>query len=352
MHEYLIYAAVLLFLVVGAGLVVARSSATVDRQDHVGLTATGRLKVASLALIVEVLTPLVNRLVRYPKVHAGSVTRFVVKTSYGDTRIDVYRPVQSGDSPLPVHFNVHGGGFVVGNLKTDAPWCNYLCDRAQCVVINIDYALAPRHTFPDPVYQCHEVISWAKVNAGDLGIDIERMSIGGDSAGGNLSLAVALLAIEKPDFVLRAVVPGVPLFDIDSDPATKNVIPGFKQDLTVKDVELARDVYVPRYTDRKHPLASPLFSDRLAELPSVFIVSAKNDILHSDAVAMETKLQAHGVDVGHLDVEGAGHGLLHLGNIELMLMAWDAMVAAIVRASQVGKKIQTTNSIGHAATFD
>lgn len=334
MSEYLIYTAILLLIVVSVGLVVARSTATVDCGDHVRLTIAGRLKVTALGLLVEPLTPLINSFVRYPKVRAASVTRLVVKTSCGDTEIDVYRPVQGGHPLLPVHFNFHGGGFVLGNLKTDEPWCNYLCYHAQCIVINIDYVLAPRHTFPAPVYQCHEVIGWAKQNARELGIDIERMSVGGDSAGGNLSLAVALLAIEKPAFTLRTVVPGVPLFDIDSDPTTKNVISGFKHDLTVKDMELARNLYIPRYADRKHPLASPLFSDRLAELPSIFIVSAKNDILHSDAVAMETKLRALGVDVGHLGVEGAGHGFLHIGNMELLVMAWDAMVAAILRGNR------------------
>ena len=334
MSEYLIYTVVFLLLLVSACVIIWQSPATVACQGHVRLTVTGRVKVAAMTLLVEIITPLMIRWVRYPKGRVASVTRLVVPTSYGNARLDLYRPTQDSRALLPVHFNVHGGGFVLGNLSTDAPWCNYLCDRAQCIVINIDYALAPRHTFPAPVYQCHEIIRWVKEHAGELGIDIQRMSIGGDSAGGNLSLAVALLAIERPDFTLRAVVPGVPIFDCDGHPSTKNVLADRKQDLTVEAVELARDVYVPRYADRRHPLASPLYSNRLAELPSVFIVSAENDILHSDAVAMERKLRTHGVDVAHLTVKDAGHGLLHTGNIERLKKGWDAMVGAILRSHQ------------------
>lgn len=298
------------------------------------ITATGRIKIALLATLVRIIEPIVARIVRYPREHGGSVERIIVPTSVGETKADLFRPATPASAALPVHFHLHGGAFALGGLASDAPWCRYLAGRAGCVVINIDYVLAPHRTFPAPVVQCHEVISWAVAHAGELGIDAQRISIGGESAGGNLSIAVALRAIEHPDFTLRAVVPCVPVVDLESDPASKEVSRERKQDLSVETVRLASDLYVPAYAERRNPLASPLLSARLAELPPVFMVSAGLDLMHSDAAAFEARLRRVGAAVRHLCIREADHMFLHKGRIAPVVEAWDAMVSAITTSQQ------------------
>lgn len=303
------------------------------------LTATGRMKIALLARLVLMIEPIVARVVRYPREPAGPVEHFSVPTSVGEASVDLYRPATPVSAPLPVHFHLHGGAFALGGLASDAPWCRYLAAQTGCVVINIDYVLAPHRTFPAPVVQCHEIISWVVAHAGELGIDPQRISIGGESAGGNLSIAVALRAIDHPDFTLRAIVPCVPVVDLDSDPATKEVSTERKQDLSVETVRLASNLYVPVYAERRDPLASPLFSARLAELPPVFMVSAGLDLMHSDAAAFEARLQTAGAAVRHLCIREADHMFLHKGRIEHVVEAWDAMVSAIRISQQAGARL-------------
>ncbi|WP_338759529.1 alpha/beta hydrolase [Massilia sp. METH4] len=326
----------LLLILIMAGIAVLNQPATVAGPDMARLTNAGRLKLALLKLIVRMLEAVTARFGRYPRAGAATVERHVVPTSFGPARIDMYRPATMAGSRLPVHFHLHGGGFVVGGLKADAPWCNYLSNQAGCVVINIDYVLAPRDTFPAPVMQSHEVIEWVACHADDLGIDPERLSVGGESAGANLSIAVALLALERQSFGLRGVVACVPVLDLDSDPHTKSISTERKQDLTVATMEQVNDVYLPKYLDRRNPLASPIFSNQLAKLPEVFIVSAELDAAYSDAAAFDARLRKENARFRHLTIRGADHLFLHKGRFEHVVKAWEAMAGAVKQVQQGG----------------
>lgn len=344
MTDYLTFMGTGLGLALLLLIIVVRKPIVIAGPGRAQLTATGRIKVRLLAGLVGMIEPVATRLVRYPRVSIASVERHVVPTSMGAADIDVYRRDPLESYGYPVHFHIHGGGFAVGGLASDAPWCRYLAHHAGCVVINIDYVLAPHRTFPAPVIQCHEIIHWVVRHAREFGIDPQRITIGGESAGGNLALAVALLAIERRDFTLRSVVPCVPVVDLDSEPATKNVSTERKQDLNIGTVDLVRNVYVPVYADRRNSLASPLLSGRLAELPSIFIVSAGHDIMYADALAFEAKLRASNTDVRHLCIREADHLFLHQGKMEHIVGAWDAMVSAI----RQGQEAPSLNRVGGA----
>lgn len=108
----------------------------------------------------------------------------------------------------------HGGGFVIGNLKSDESWCRQACQEVGCVILNVDYRLAPDYPHPIPLTDCWAALKWAFKSADQLGIDPSRVSIGGLSAGGQLAAVVALLARDEPDMpklVLQMLI--VPVID-------------------------------------------------------------------------------------------------------------------------------------------
>ncbi len=102
----------------------------------------------------------------------------------------VYRP--QSDGALPGLVWLHGGGWVVGSLDSHDPVCRYLASRTPCVVVAVDYRLAPEHPFPAGLEDAWAATEWTSAQAVELGIDPARVAVGGDSAGGNLAAVVAL----------------------------------------------------------------------------------------------------------------------------------------------------------------
>ena len=105
--------------------------------------------------------------------------------------IRVYRP-EGATVQLPAVFFIHGGGFMLGGIHTEDERCEIYSALAECIVINIDYRLAPEHPFPAAFNDCVDVLDWIADKAADLGIDARRIAVGGNSAGGALAAALAL----------------------------------------------------------------------------------------------------------------------------------------------------------------
>jgi acetyl esterase len=109
--------------------------------------------------------------------------------------VRIYTP--AGASPHPVLVYFHGGGWVLCNLDTHDGTCRALANAAQCIVVSVDYRLAPEHKFPAALDDCYAATYWVAKNAANLGGDPSRIAIGGDSAGGNLTATVALKARDE-----------------------------------------------------------------------------------------------------------------------------------------------------------
>lgn len=132
-------------------------------------------------------------------VHPPEVNKmeYDIPTSAGETKVWVFKPVNTSKQPLPVFVNLHGGGFILGSAEMDNHWCPVIADRAQCIVVNVEYQLAPEHPFPAALHECYDVLKWLYEHPDELQIDPKSIAIGGHSAGGNLATAACLLNIQK-----------------------------------------------------------------------------------------------------------------------------------------------------------
>ncbi|MGH3912811.1 MAG: alpha/beta hydrolase [Pseudonocardiaceae bacterium] len=107
--------------------------------------------------------------------------------------VRIYRPSGQPEPP-PVLIYLHGGGFMLGDLDTVHSTTTRIADQVGAVVISVDYRLAPEHPFPAGLEDCYAVLEWTARHAGELGIDPDRIGVGGESSGGGLAAAVTLLA--------------------------------------------------------------------------------------------------------------------------------------------------------------
>src|SRR5215210_6153816 len=125
---------------------------------------------------------------------AGVIDK-AVPVDGGEINVRIYTPI--GALPRPAHVYFHGGGFWLGNLDHFDSTCREICAGAECVVVSVDYRLAPEYKFPTAPEDCYAGLCWAVDHASELGIDRSRVSVGGASAGGNLAAVVALMARDR-----------------------------------------------------------------------------------------------------------------------------------------------------------
>jgi acetyl esterase len=229
----------------------------------------------------------------------------------------------------------HGGGFVLGGLDGHDNVCRQLAVDARCVVISLDYRLAPEAPFPAAVEDCYAATSHIFEHAANLGIDPMRIAVGGDSAGGNLSAVVCQLARARggPPLVFQLLVyPATDFRSLDTASYRSNKSGYF---LSHAGMAWFRSHYLPSEEDRNHPTASPLAATDLAGLPPALIVTAEYDPLRDDGDAYARALATAGVDVSHLDFDGTIHGFVSFyAFIDKGRIALKEMACALRRAFQ------------------
>ncbi len=230
----------------------------------------------------------------------------------GDIPVRVYSPSATPKAePALVYY--HGGGWVIGNPDTHDEVCRALAETAECVVVSVDYRLAPEHRFPAAVDDALAAFRWVRDHADELGIDARRIALGGDSAGGNLSAVVAQLT--KGDAIPPCFQMLVyPVVDLRCDSGSyDSFAEGFF--LTRDAMHWFRDKYLDNEAQREDPRASPLLSDDVSGVAPAFIATAGFDPLRDEGRAYAEKLAAAGVVVSHRCYEGAIHGCLSLAGV-------------------------------------
>lgn len=226
--------------------------------------------------------------------------------------IRVYTP--EIQKPLPLLLFFHGGGFVVCNLDTHDWLCRELCFGAECIVVSVDYRLAPEWKFPAATRDCFAATCWAAQHAVEIGADPARIVISGDSAGGNLAAITALRARDENGPSLRGQLLFYPVTDhYTADTASyKENAEGYG--LTRDQMVWFWDHYLAAEADAVHPYASPLRAPDLKGLPPAMIVTAEYDPLRDEGIAYANRLVEAGVVVTHSHFEGMIHGFVTYGN--------------------------------------
>jgi acetyl esterase len=255
---------------------------------------------------------------------------FVLPRPGGDIRVRVYRP--AGAAGLPIHVFVHGGGFWLGSIdeRVNEAMCRERCRRAGCVVVAVDYRLSPEHRFPVPGDDCYAALLWAVDHGSEIGGDAGNVSIGGVSAGATLAAAVTLLARDRGAPRLRLQLLEVPALDLTLDGMRASGV-GDDYGITVGEMELCRELYLPSAERRRDPLASPLHARDLAELPATRIMTAEFDPLRYDGERFATRLSEARVAVSHRRYPGAVHGSLALTRTWSPAQMWHDDVVTTLR---------------------
>jgi len=229
----------------------------------------------------------------------------------GEIPVRIYTP--EGRAPFPVLVYFHGGGWVIGNLETHDPLCRHLTNAVGCVVVSVDYRLAPEHPYPAAADDSYAATRWVAENAAAIGGDPARIAIGGDSAGGNLTAVVALMARDRggPQLVFQLLV-----YPVTDDPSANH--PSYRENadgyfLTRDMMHWFWDHYRAPGLDRNEPYLSPLRARDLRGLPPALVVTAEFDPLRDEGEAYAAKLREAGVPVQLKRYDGMIHGFFGMG---------------------------------------
>jgi acetyl esterase len=225
--------------------------------------------------------------------------------------VRVYAPLPASQLPALVYF--HGGGFVLGGLDSSDRTCRALANASGCIVISVDYRLAPEHVFPAAVDDAFAVTQYVAEHAAEFGADPALLAVGGDSAGGTLATVVALRARDARGPALAFQLLVYPWVDfLDDSPSMRE----FAADhfLTADAMAWFANYYLPAPIDRRQPWVSPLNAN-LAGLPPAFVLTAECDPLRDQGEAYARRLQDASVATTVKRYEGMFHPFFSLGGI-------------------------------------
>ena len=259
----------------------------------------------------------------------------------GELRIRLYEPIATGSSvaqggasdadPRPALVFFHGGGWVRGSVETHDELCRWLANEVDCTVVSVDYRRAPEHPFPAALRDCEAAVRWVVEHAGSIGVDPDRIAVGGDSAGGNLAAAVSLLARDADGPRLRHQVLVYPVTDhaFETRSYEENA-EGYL--LTRETMRWYWAQYLRTELDGANPYVSPLRARTLADLPSATVVTCGFDPLRDEGVAYAERLADHGVDVAHHHYDDTVHVFVSIPGLERTRQARTAIAENLLEA--------------------
>ncbi len=264
-----------------------------------------------------------------PEIVVHSVEDLMIDGPDSSIPVRIYRP---SAAPAPVHLHFHGGGWVIGDLETHDRDCREICVGADCIVVAVDYRLAPEHIFPAAPEDCYAALCWAAANLDSLSALPGAVSVGGDSAGGNLAAAVALMARDRsgPAIAMQLLIYPVTDATMESGSYRDNAN-GYLLSRTM--MSWFWDHYCPDLALRADPLASPITAEDLIGLPPALIMTAEFDPLRDEGEAYAERLIAAGVEVEVRRFDGLVHGFFsQAGVIEAAREGIDLAVKALRKA--------------------
>lgn len=221
-----------------------------------------------------------------------------------DIPIRIYTPQGSGPFPVLVFF--HTGGWQVGNLDSQDPLCRRLTNVVGCIVVSVDYRLAPEHPFPAGLQDSFAATQWVASHAPEFQGDPSRIAVVGDSAGANFAAVIALMARDQGGPKLAFQLMMFPSTDFRlNTPSMEEYAEGYS--VTRPMMVWIRNNYLPNPEDWTNPLASPFLASDLSGLPPALIITAEYDPLRDEGEAYGKRLKEAGVSVKVSRYEGMIH---------------------------------------------
>jgi acetyl esterase len=250
-----------------------------------------------------------------PRAAGPEVARVEDRTIPGpDSQLSVriYTPLGSGPFPALVWF--HGGGWVVGDLESADATARHLTLGAGCVVVSVDYRLAPEAKFPGPAEDCYAATRWVAEHAAEIGGSGNNLAVGGDSAGGNLAAAVCLMAKDRggPSLGMQLLVYPVTARDFQTGSYVDNA-EGYN--LTRDTMVWYWEQYLANDTDGTNAYAAPQQAQDLRGLPPAVVITAEYDPLRDEGEAYAHRLQAVGVPTTCTRYPGMIHGFFGMSAV-------------------------------------
>lgn len=235
----------------------------------------------------------------------AKVENRLIRGSGSDIPVRLYTPAGAGPFPILVWF--HGGGWVVGDLDMADATARHLSAGAGCVVISVDYRLAPETTFPGAADDCYAATQWAARHAAQINGDTDRIAVGGDSAGGNLAAVVSLMSRDRggPALLFQLLVYPVTHCDYSTS-SYQSYADGYL--LSRDSMQWYWNHYLQDPADASNPYAAPLLAKDLSGLPPALVITAECDPLCDEGAAYARRLQAAGVPTTYSCYDGMIHG--------------------------------------------
>jgi acetyl esterase len=243
-----------------------------------------------------------------PPAQVATVAERAIDGPGGSLKLRIYTPAGSGSFPLLMFF--HGSGFVLCSLDTHDGMCRNLATGIGCVVVSVDYRLAPEHKFPEGPDDCLAATRWAAAHTAELGIDPARIMLAGDSAGGNMAAVTALRIRDEGGPALCGQMLLYPVTDYHTPGTPSYAENADGYGLTRDTMEWFWGHYLNDPAEAGNPYASPLRAPDLTRLPPAYVVSAEYDPLRDEAEIYGERLRAAGVPTEITRRRGMNHGFL------------------------------------------
>lgn len=242
--------------------------------------------------------------------------RAIPSRAGGAIPVRIYRPNVESDAPLPVLVYFHGGGFIFASIEAIDRAVRLIANEARVIVVSVDYRLAPEHPYPAAHDDAEDAFLWVRANAASFGGDPARIGVGGDSAGGHLSVVTALRQIAAGRPTPAQLLLYYPAVTMAREDRSYELF-GNGYGLDIPFIEAVTQMTFPDATMRARPEASPLSAPSLQGMPPTILVTAGFDPLRDQGRRFAERLEAEGGGATYRNYPGLTHSFLNWsGSIE------------------------------------
>ncbi len=240
------------------------------------------------------------------------IVKKTIKVGSRSIRLNIFIPAEDVGMPCVLYF--HAGGYVKGDIDYCEAFCRRIANGAHCVVVAVNYSLAPEYVYPAPLEDATEALHFCYHHIANYGADPKKLALVGESSGGNLAASLALSNLMKQGPKISFQVLIYPQLDYTlSFPSIECFAEGYF--LTKEALEVYANLYLPKHIDRKDPLVSPVFAKVLKGMPSTYLISAEYDPLQDEAEAFAQELSKASVRVIFQKYPGMIHGFISMATL-------------------------------------